>query len=194
MVNSTVDPGAMPRRRLPAPANGARRDLVRLGAPRTRNRGPVEELHRARQRRGGVRPRSMPAVVASARRTAPGARAPGPGRVARPDVLVLLRSDQGHDGPGVAGPPGAAGPVHVVHVVRRRVEVDHARQGVDVDAPGDDVRRHQGIGLPLGERIECPFPLPLGRSPCMGTARHRAPGAGGPPGRPRAWCRQKTKA
>ena len=77
------------------------------------------------------------------------------------DVLVLLRSDQGHDGAGVAGPAGPARTVHVVHVVGRRVEMDHARQGVDMDAPCHDVGRHQGICLPLGERIKSPLPLTL---------------------------------
>ena len=40
--------------------------------------------------------------------------------------------------------------------------MDHAGQGVDVDAPRDDVGRHEGVGLALGKRIESPLPLPLG--------------------------------
>ena len=68
-------------------------------------------------------------------------------------ILVLLSSDQRHDRAGVTRPARPARPVDVVNVVRWRVEMDHARQGVDMDAACHNIGRHQGVGLPLGERL-----------------------------------------
>ena len=60
--------------------------------------------------------------------------------------FVLLAGADERDADALA--PGAAGapdPMDVGVVVVRRVEVDHVRDAVDVDAPGGDVGGHQRV-------------------------------------------------
>ena len=39
--------------------------------------------------------------------------------------------------------------------------MDHAREGIDMDAACHDVGRHQRVSLPLGELVQGALPLPL---------------------------------
>ena len=73
---------------------------------------------------------------------------------------ALVR-DERHDGAHVAGASRATRPVDVGVWVVGRVEMDHAGDGIDVDAPGHDVGGHQGVGLADRERGQCPRPLGL---------------------------------
>src|SRR6478735_1475866 len=50
------------------------------------------------------------------------------------DVRLLLGEDEGDAGAAAAGAAGAADAMHVVLVAVRRVEVDHVRDVVDVEA------------------------------------------------------------
>ena len=59
------------------------------------------------------------------------------------DVRLLLGEDEGDAGAAAAGAAGAADAMHVVLVAVRRVEVDHVRDVVDVEAACGDVRRDE---------------------------------------------------
>src|SRR3954447_14104406 len=65
-----------------------------------------------------------------------------------PDVGLLLGEHERDAGAAAAGAAGAADAVHVVLVAVRRVEVDHVRDVVDVEAACGDVGRDQGRDLP----------------------------------------------
>ena len=104
------------------------------------------------------------------------------------DRARLLRRHQGDHHAGSTGPSGPSGPVYVVLGVRRRVEVDHGVDPVDVDPPGRHVGGHQGVDRAPDERVQCPVPLFLaavavdGRRPDPVAAR-----VGGQSGRRCAW-------
>src|SRR6478736_216466 len=71
------------------------------------------------------------------------------------DVRLLLGEDEGDAGAAAAGAAGAADAVHVVLVAVRRVEVDHVRDVVDVEAACCDVgcdERRDLARLESGER------------------------------------------
>jgi hypothetical protein len=57
----------------------------------------------------------------------------------------MLVADKGNHEAVGAGPPGPARAVHVVGVVRGRVEVDDQGYRIDVDAARGDVRRDEHI-------------------------------------------------
>ena len=59
------------------------------------------------------------------------------------DVRLLLGQDEGDAGAAAAGAAGAADAMDVVVVAVRRVEVDHVRDVVDVEAAGGDVGRDE---------------------------------------------------
>src|SRR6266568_8257824 len=74
----------------------------------------------------------------------------------------VLVGDEGHDRsrrPGSARPARAVG---VVLVVARRVEVDDARNTVDVDPPSGDVGCDERLDAPALEGGQGPLPLALG--------------------------------
>src|SRR6476646_5488339 len=64
------------------------------------------------------------------------------------DVRLLLGEDEGDAGAAAAGAAGAADAMHVVLVAVRRVEVDHVRDVVDVEAARSDVGRDERRDLP----------------------------------------------
>ena len=71
--------------------------------------------------------------------------------------------------PAASGPPGT---VDVIGVVGRRVEVHHAGQVVDMNAPGHHIGGHQRIGPALGEGVEGPLALTLGAVPVHRDGAH----------------------
>src|SRR4029077_998368 len=83
-----------------------------------------------------------------------------PGREAT-DVVLLLGQDEGHAVAAAAGTSRAADAVHVVVVALRRIEVDHVRDVVDVEAAGGDVRRDERGHAPGLELRERALPLVL---------------------------------
>ena len=68
--------------------------------------------------------------------------------------------------------PVRPGAVDVVLVVGRRVEVDDAADGVDVDAAGGDVGGHEGPDRAGGELPQRPIPLRLRLVAVDGDGRH----------------------
>ncbi len=62
-------------------------------------------------------------------------------------VALELAGDQRYDRAGVAGPTGPARPVDVGVPVVGGIEVDNARDIVDVDAASDHVGGDQRVGL-----------------------------------------------
>ena len=71
------------------------------------------------------------------------------------DVAALLRQDERDAGAAAARAAGAADAVDVVVVALRRIEVDHVRDVVDVEAAGGNVgrdERRDAAGLELSER------------------------------------------
>ena len=81
--------------------------------------------------------------------------------------------------PALAGPARA---VDVVLVVRRRVEVEHAGDVLDVNAACRDVRRHKHAGRPGMESLQGAIPLGLGATPvqCNRVDSRRSELAGEP--------------
>src|SRR5439155_3268356 len=83
---------------------------------------------------------------------------------------LLVREDEGDRRSAAAGPARAAGAVDVALVLVRRVEVDHVRDVVEVEAAGGDVggdQRRDLAGLEAGQR------------PLAGALRHVAVHRGG---------------
>ena len=107
----------------------------------------------------------------------------------------LVRGDKRDDGSIRARAAGTAGAVHVVLVVRGRVEVEHAGDVLDVDAAGGDVGGDEHAGRAGMERLQRPVALGLGAAAVQGycVGRRRWP-ADGTAGRRRDAVRQKTMA
>ena len=68
--------------------------------------------------------------------------------------MLLLRQDEGDAGARPSGSGGAAHAVHVAGVVLGRVEVDHVRDVVEVQAACGNVGGHERPDLPGLEPIE----------------------------------------
>ena len=62
-------------------------------------------------------------------------------------VGVLIAEDEGHPGAVAAGARGAPDAVDVGVAITGRVEVDHVRDVVDVDAAGGDVGGDERVDL-----------------------------------------------
>ena len=115
---------------------------------------------RASARRGLVRAR---AVVGGRREASSGELVMQVERRGDPAHLAgVLGSDERRADTAASRAAGAAHPMHVALAIRRRVEVDHVGDAVDVDPAGCDVRRHQRPYLPGLEARERPLALALG--------------------------------
>ena len=82
-----------------------------------------------------------------------------PGDPAR--VRLLLRQDERDRGAVAARAAGAPGPVDVTLVLLGRIEVDHVRDVVEIEAAGGDVGRDQRRDLAAPEPGQCPLPRVL---------------------------------
>src|SRR5690606_3779431 len=77
------------------------------------------------------------------------------------DLAALVRQRQGDHDAVLAGAGGAPGPVQVVLVVRRRVDLEDQRDVVDVDAAGRHVGRDEHRQLARLEGVQHPGALGL---------------------------------
>ena len=70
-------------------------------------------------------------------------------------------ANQGHDGAVRACPPGTASTVDVVSGVGGGVEVDHERDGIDVDTAGGDIGGDKDVEASGTKRSQGSVPLRL---------------------------------
>ena len=91
------------------------------------------------------------------------------------DGSLLVSGHETDDRPRGSRPSGAPRPMEVVLGVRRRIEVHHRRDRVDVNAPCRDVGCDECLGSAGGKTVERPIPLVLGAPTVQGdrTDAHR---------------------